>query len=426
MNYDDALKFIHTASLLGSKLGLHNITKLLTKLGSPHDKLKFVHIAGTNGKGTVTKTISEILQCQGYKVGMYSSPFIYKFNERIMINSIEIADDELAEITEIVKEKCDEMVGEGDTHPTEFEIVTAIGMVYFARQKCDYVVLEVGLGGRLDATNAINNPLACVITYIDYDHMEYLGNSLSEIAGEKCGIIKDGAPVISYPDQHRKVFEVIEKVSLERKSTLYKAQRPQITESGLFGSRFTYDGKTFSTKLIGEHMTKNVATALECVKVLKEKGVEISDDAIARGVSQVMWQGRFEIISDNPLFIIDGAHNISGILSLKKTVQHNFTGKKLVFIMGMLKDKEYDESLKQAAPLADTLICCDVPSNRTLPGEILAKYAGKYNKNVLSAGSVENAVKMALSIECDAIIAFGSLYMLGDIKSSLQKLKEEN
>ncbi len=421
MNYDDALSFIHTASLLGSKLGLHNITKLLKKLGSPHDKLKFVHIAGTNGKGTITKTISEILQCEGYKVGMYSSPFIYKFNERIMVDGREISNGDLAHITGIVKEKCDEMVKEGDTHPTEFEIVTAIGMVYFAMQECDYVVLEVGLGGRLDATNAINNPLACVITYIDYDHMEYLGNSLSEIAFEKCGIIKDGAPVISYPEQHSEVSEVIENVCIERKSNFIVAKSPEILESGLFGSRFIYDNEEYKTRLIGSHMAKNVVTAIECVSVLKKQGVKISEEAIKSGVSKVLWQGRFEILSREPLFIIDGAHNISGILSLKNTILQNFEGKKLVFIMGMLKDKEYDESLKEVAALADTLICCDVPSNRTLPGEILAKYAEKYNKNVISAGKVSDAVKKALSIEFDAIIAFGSLYMLGDIRDALFK-----
>lgn len=422
MNYVDALQFIHTASKLGSKLGLHNISMLLERLGNPQDKLNFIHIAGTNGKGTVTKTISEILLRQGYKVGMYTSPFIYRFNERIIVNGAEIPDDELAEITEKVKEKCDSMVRDGFSHPTEFEIVTAIGFMYFAKEMCDYVVLEVGLGGRLDATNVIKNPLACVITFIDYDHMEYLGNSLSEIAFEKCGIIKEGTPVVVYPQQHEDALKVIEKVCKERKCDIHVANMPEISESGLFGSKFEYRDEKFETKLIGEHMAKNVATALEAAYVLKRKGVNISEKAIIEGVSNVCWQGRFEIINKNPLFIIDGAHNISGILSLKKTIEDNFAGKKLTFIMGMLKDKEYDESLKEVAHMAEKIICFDVPSNRTLPGEILAKYARKYNENVVSFTNVFDAVKMALSQECDAVIAFGSLYSLCDIKESLDKI----
>ena len=422
MNYVDALLFIHTASKLGSKLGLHNISMLLERLGNPQDKLKFIHIAGTNGKGTVTKTISEILLRQGYKVGMYTSPFIYRFNERIMVNGVEIPDSEIAEITEKVKEKCDDMVRDGFSHPTEFEIVTAVGFMYFAKEMCDYVVLEVGLGGRLDATNVIKNPIACVITFIDYDHIEYLGNSLSEIAFEKCGIIKDGAPVVVYPAQHGDSLEVIEKVCKERKCEIHVANMPEISESGLFGSNFCYCGKNFQTKLIGEHMAKNVATAIEAVYVLQKQGVIISDKAIFEGVLHVCWQGRFEIISENPLFIIDGAHNISGILSLKKTIEDNFKGKRLTFIMGMLKDKEYDESLREVAHLAEKIICFDVPSNRTLPGEILAKYARKYNENAVGVSSVYEAVKLAIAEKSDAIIAFGSLYSLCDIKESLEKI----
>lgn len=422
MNYNDALQFIHTASKLGSKLGLENISRLMERLQNPQNSLKFIHIAGTNGKGTTTKTISEILMKQGYKVGMYTSPFIYRFNERMVVNGDEIDDNSLAEITGLVKEKCDEMVRDGFSHPTEFEIVTAIGFVYFAREKCDYVVLEVGLGGRLDATNVIKKPLVSVITYIDYDHMEYLGNTLCEIAFEKCGIIKDGTNVVCYGEQHGEVLEVIKNVCKERGCNLSVAAHPEISKSGLFGSEFTYKGKSFATKLIGEHMAKNVATSIETAYALRDAGVEISDEAIEKGVATVTWQGRFEIISEKPLVIIDGAHNISGILSLKKTIEDNFSGKKLTFVIGMLKDKEYDESLKEVAHLAEKIICCDVPSNRTLPGEILAKYARKYNENVVSTTNVFDAVKKALEDGNDAIIAFGSLYSLCDIKESLEKI----
>jgi len=422
MNYEDALNFIHTASKFGSKLGLYNITELMKRLGNPQDKLKFIHIAGTNGKGTVTKTISEILRQEGYKVGMYTSPFIYRFNERIVVDGEEIPDSALAEIAALVKGKCDEMVADGLTHPTEFEIVTAVGISYFAREMCDYVVLEVGLGGRLDATNVIKNPLACVITYIDYDHMEYLGNTLSEIAFEKCGIIKEGAPVVSYPEQHSEADEVIRKVSAERNNSLNIAKMPEIIEKGLWGSKFKYDGEEFKTKLIGEHMVKNIALALETVNVLKENGVKISDEAITAGVEKVTWHGRFEIINENPLFIIDGAHNISGVLSLKNTVETVLKDKKVVFLMGMLRDKEYDESLREVAHLAEKIITCTVPSYRSLEGAVLAEYARKYNKNTVVAESIYDAVKMAMNSGADAVVAFGSLYMLGDIKAAVKKV----
>lgn len=425
MNYEDALAFIHTASKFGSKLGLQNIKTLMERLGSPEDYLRFVHIAGTNGKGTVTKTISEILIKQGYKVGMYTSPFIYRFNERIAVNGEDISDGDLAEISALVKSKCDEMVADGLTHPTEFEIVTAVGLCYFAKMKCDIVVLEVGLGGRLDATNVIKKPLASVITYIDYDHMEYLGNTLSEIAFEKCGIIKEGAVVISYPEQHSEVSKTIKKITKERNNALHIAKVPEIRESGLWGSKFIYCGKEYKTQLIGAHMVKNIATALETIEVLRKSGTDVSDEAIEKGVADVMWQGRFEIINENPLFIIDGAHNISGVLSLKNTIETVLKGRKLTFLMGMLRDKEYEESLKEIAHLADKFITCTPPSPRALDGESLAECAGKYNENVKACSDIESAVREALNSGNDAVIAFGSLYMLGDIRNSVRKIMGE-
>ena len=287
MNYNDALDFIHTASKFGSKLGLQNIKTLMERLGNPQDSLRFVHIAGTNGKGTVTKTISEILKHEGYKVGMYTSPFIYRFNERIMVDGDEIDDVSLAEICTIVKEKCDDMVRDGFTHPTEFEIVTAIGFMYFAKKECDVVVLEVGLGGRLDATNVIKNPLACIITFIDYDHMEYLGNSLSEIAFEKCGILKEGVPVISYPCQCEEALNVIKERTEEMSGKLYVAEKPEILKHGLYGSEFLYKGEKYTTKLIGEHMVFNISTAIECMQTLMKKGFKLSGKSVKKGVESV-------------------------------------------------------------------------------------------------------------------------------------------
>lgn len=424
MNYEEAMTFIHETAHFGSKLGLENIRELLARLGNPQNRQKFIHIAGTNGKGTVTRTIAQILECEGYKTGIYTSPFIYEFNERIRIGGEYISDSDLARLCEKVAEKCSEMTAEGRNHPTEFEVITAIAMLYFAEQKCDYTVLEVGLGGRLDATNVIDDPLLCVITLLGFDHMQYLGNKLSEIAYEKCGIIKNGAPVIVYPYQEAEAMRVIETEAKKRGSEMILADKPNVKKCDLQGSVFDAEGfDGLHTALIGEHMAYNIATAVSAVLELRRLGVAVSDKSIYDGVSKVRWSGRFEVICKNPLFVLDGAHNLSGIEAFVKTVEKVAKSEKKVFIMGMLADKEYEESIKKAAPLADLYIAVDVPSPRTLSAEKLGAVAKEYNKNVYIAKSVNDAVTRALK-ENAAIFAFGSLYMLGDVKKAFEKNKK--
>ncbi len=418
MNYESALEFIHGASLLGSKLGLKNITELLARLGNPQNQQNFIHIAGTNGKGTTTSSIASILMQQGYRVGVYTSPYIYEFNERISVGGQNIPNNVLAKLTKDVKLKCDEMVRDGFNHPTEFEIVTTLGMLYFAEKKCDYTVLEVGLGGRLDATNVIKKPLVSVITSISYDHMKFLGDTLPQIAAEKCGIIKRGVPVAVYPEQDAEALNVIREVCKKRRSEMKIADTPVITEENLGETVFDcsrYRGLRLS--LIGEHMAKNVSTAIAAVELLREQGIKISHEAVYKGVASVKWPGRFEIIGENPLFIIDGAHNISGIEAFIKTIQKNLYGKRLVFVMGMLRDKEYEAAIRLVAGMADMFVAVSVPSTRALPAEELAEIASRYNSNVYTAESVSDAVKTALEFEgVHAVLAFGSLYLLGDVK----------
>lgn len=419
MNYESALQFIHGASVLGSKLGLHNITELLARLGNPHIRRNFIHVAGTNGKGTTTSAIARILMQQGYRVGIYTSPYVYVFNERISINGINIPDDSIAKHASVIKQKCEEMVRDGLSHPTEFEIVTALGFMYFAEKNCDFIVLEVGVGGRLDATNVIQKPLVSVITSISFDHMNYLGDTLPKIAAEKCGIIKTGAPVVVYPEQDGEVLQVIRDACRKKRCELIIAESPEIVKSELGETVFNYGRyKDLRLKLSGEHMAKNASTAIATAEVLREQGVKISHEAIYKGIASVKWPGRFEIIGQNPLFIIDGAHNISGIEAFKKTVQKNLYGKRLAFIMGMLKDKDYEASLKAVAGMADLFVAVPVSSYRGLSAEKLAEVAAKYNRSVIAAKTVYEGVKTALDQNFDAVLAFGSLYLLSEVKEA--------
>ena len=424
MTYDDALNFIHSANKFGIKLGLDNIRELLKRLGNPDKDLKFIHIAGTNGKGTVTSTVASVLMCQGYKVGKYISPFVHIFNERISVNEQMISNDSLVKHTARVKKACSEMVSDGFTHPTEFEIVTAIGLSYFSAEKCDFVALEVGMGGRLDATNVIDPPLVSVITSISFDHTEYLGDTLPQIAAEKCGIIKKGSRVAVYPAQEKEVIQVIAQKCQEVGAEMIIASAPRVLKSDIKETIFDFEEfKGLKLHLLGEHMVQNVATAICACKLLRESGVKISDEAIIKGVDSVRWAGRFEVIAENPLMIIDGAHNISGAAALKGAVLDLLSDKKKIFIMGMLRDKEYEKSLEMLAPLCDKLITVTVPSPRTLGAQELKECALKYAKNVYAAETLCDAAQMALenADENTAIVAFGSLYMIGEMKNKLIK-----
>ncbi len=423
-SYEDALSFIHGSLKLGSKLGLTNIRELCERIGRPQDSLQFVHVAGTNGKGTVTSSLAAVLTAAGYRTGAYTSPFVYRFNERIQIDGEEVVDAQIAKNTYIVKKACEEMVRDGFNHPTEFEIVTAVGLLCFKDAGCRFVALEVGLGGRLDATNVIDHPLCTAICCIGYDHMQYLGETLPEIAAEKCGILKEGVETVIYGEQPAEALSVIREKCREKNVPMMLASLPEITDASYRGTTFSAENyKDLFLPLAGEHMAKNACVTLGILNVLREKGIKIPDEAVYEGFARVRHRGRLETISENPLFILDGAHNDDGIEALKKAAKDLFSGKKLVGITGMLADKEYEKAMEKIGGIFDSLYTVTVPSPRALPAEDLKAAAAKYNKKVHAASSMDEAVRRALSENPDVILAFGSLYMLSDMKAAHDKIK---
>ncbi len=423
--YEDALDFIHGAQKLGSKLGLSNIRELLERLGRPQDKLKFIHIAGTNGKGTISMSLAAVLQKAGYRTGAYTSPFVYRFNERIQMDGEEVSDAALARNTFLVREACRAMVEDGMAHPTEFEIVTAVGFLCFLEAGCEYVALEVGLGGRLDATNVIEHPICTAIGSIGFDHMEYLGETLGEIAGEKCGILKEGVPCVVYGEQPEEAQRVIEEKCRALGCPLFEAPKAEISACTYQGSKFSVPGSpALFLPLAGEHMVKNACVTLGILAVLRQQGLVIPNEAVVQGFACVRHRGRLETIGEAPLFVLDGAHNEDGISALTQAIRRLFADKKLVFITGMLADKAYEKAMEKTAGLAEATICVTVPSPRALPAEKLQEAARLYHKKVLFAENMDMAVEMAYAEKPEVIVAFGSLYMLSDVYDAFVRYRE--
>lgn len=410
MNYNEALDFIHTRNKFGIKLGLDATSNLLDKIGNPHKKLKFIHIAGTNGKGSTTSYISDILMSKGYKVGKFISPYVYSFTERIQINNCEISKNHLAECTTVVKDAIDKY----NLTPTEFEVVTAIGLLYFERQNCDYVSLEVGMGGRFDATNVIPAPLVAVITSISIDHTEYLGDTISDIAFEKCGIIKTGSKVVAYADNPEDAVDVIKKTSVEKSVPLTIPEKKDVTvlKQNIEGTDFEYKGEKYHINMLGKHQVYNAVNAIEAVKIL---GVE--EEFIKKGLEHTKFRGRLEIISKDPVIIQDGAHNYSGVIALYDALKTYFSDKKIIIVMAMLKDKEYEKCISTIAPVVHTFIATEANNPRKATADEIANTARKFINNVHSYADINHAVEYAKSI-CDdksIICVCGSLYLLGDV-----------
>lgn len=427
MNYEEALEFIHGTYRFGSKLGLENIKDLLQRLGNPHERFRAVHVAGTNGKGSVTSMLAHVLHEAGYRVGMFISPYLERFTERIQVDLKEIEPHELARITERVKEKVVEMVSEGKNHPTEFEVVTAIGFTYFAERQVDCAVVEVGLGGRLDATNVVN-PLVSVITSISYDHMDVLGDTLEKIAAEKAGIIKQGRPVVTYP-QHPEVISVIRRVSRERCAPLFEVDEESIevvaSQVGRQVFNYSFGGEKFSNvviRLTGRHQILNAATALTVVAVLRREGMVIPDDAVYRGMERAVWPGRLEVVRRRPYVILDGAHNESGAQVLASAIKEYYDGKPVTLVIGMLKDKDADAIVKHLCPLAESVIVTKPDSPRAMePDELAIKVRG-YCPDVTVESDIEKAVAMGLKrVAEDGVLLFtGSLYLIGKVRGLLK------
>ena len=411
MTYEQALDFIHGRLRFGSKLGLANITELMNRLGNPQNDLKFIHVAGTNGKGSTCSYIMNILKEKGYKTGLFISPYVRRFTERISIDGEEIDRKSLAECTKAV---CD--VLDDDLKATEFEVVTAIGFLYFYREKCDYVVLEVGMGGRFDATNVIEPPEAAVIASISIDHAEYLGDTVEKIAFEKCGIIKHGTKAVSYCNNPKGADEVIKTACEERDVPLTVCDKKQIKiiSRDETGSRFRYKGEEYEVKMLGLHQIYNSVSAIETAKML---GIDYK--TIKSGIEKTNFGGRFEKVSDKPLIITDGAHNYDGALALKETLDSHFKTRDKILVMGMLKDKEYDKCMSVLTPDAKFIITAEPDNPRKLSAQDLAKTISKYNKNVIASSGLDEAMEIAKmkADENSLICVCGSLYLIGGVMS---------
>lgn len=407
MDKEEALSFIHGTNRFGSVLGLESIERLCDRLGNPQDGQNFIHIAGTNGKGSVAAAISAVLTHAGYNTGLYTSPALVDFNERIRVNSLPIEDEALCRCTEKVKAACEEIVAEGHPQPTEFEIVTAIGMLYFKHKRCDYTVLEVGLGGRLDATNVIKNPKLCVITSLSLDHTDRLGGTIEEIAREKCGIIKGDVKVITTEAQENGAMKVIK----EAAKNLTAVEVPKIKKESLSGIWFDCCGiKDVFFPLAGKHQAQNAAIAVAATKALG-----ISDETIKEGLKNTYHPARMEKVSDEPLVIVDGAHNPSAMKYLRENLEALLPDGKKTLITGMLKDKDYEESLSFIVPLFDRVITVDIKSPRALPKEELLETVKKLSPDTeASAMSLSDASR---EIKKGGIyVVAGSLYMAGEFK----------
>ena len=388
MNYEEAMNFIQNTNKFGSVLGLDNIRELLERLGNPQDQLRVVHIAGTNGKGSTLAFLAGIFRESGYRAGRYVSPASFSYEERFRINEENISKKDLCFYMEKIKNVAEEMVKDGLSHPTMFEIETALSFLYFLDKKVDVVLLETGMGGRLDATNVVKKPIATVIASIGMDHMQFLGDTLEKIASEKAGIIKEGCPVISY-DNTKEVNEVIKNKAkqMHAKVTFVNSAGIRVLQESLNGESFSYrssDGRWYEKieiPLLGRHQINNAALALETLNVIKNYYC-ISDFQTEDGMRKTIWRGRIEILEREPMVICDGAHNPDGAKSLLSFLQNNFTNQRLIYIMGVLSDKDYEQMVQILAPAADKIYTVAPDNPRALSSRELCNCISKYHQNV--------------------------------------------
>lgn len=406
--------------------GLDSVRELCRRLGDPQEGLNFVHVAGTNGKGSALAYVSTVLTCAGYRVGRYISPTIREYRERFQINGRMITQKDLCELAGEVKDACDAMRAEGLPHPTPFEVETALGFLYFIRKKCDLVVLETGMGGRLDATNVIRSPQVAVLASISMDHMQYLGNTLTAIAGEKAGILKPGCRAVS-AEQEPEAMEAIRARAEQLGIPLTVAETRLVGRAryGLEKQRFDYDGmKDLEIGLAGRCQIGNAALAVEACRALRECGYEIPDKALRQGLRETRWPGRFTILGRRPLFVADGAHNEDAARELAKSLEMYFTNRRIIYIMGILKDKEYEKIIELTAPYADQILTVTPPGNpRAMGSYELAQEVAKAHHRVTATDSLEEAVELShlLAGKEDVILAFGSLSYLGRLMEIMEE-----
>lgn len=418
MTYEEALAYIHTVSWRGSRPGLSRTRELLSRLGGPEKELKFVHIAGTNGKGSTAAMLASVLTAAGYRTGLYTSPFIDRFNERMQVDAEPISDGELAALTEWVRPRAEAMAD----HPTEFELITALAMEFFRRRACDIVVLEVGMGGALDSTNVIGPPEAAVITAMGLDHVRELGPSMADIARAKAGIVKPGCAVVSFggePEADRVIASVCREMGAPLRSPDFSLLVP---------GTLSLDGQTFSygrwrdlrIPLIGACQQKNAAVVLETVEVLRQRRWRISDGAVRRGLAAVRWPARFEVLRrEDPVFIVDGGHNPHGVRTAAESLARLFPGKKAAFVAGVMADKDVDGVLEPLLPLAERFFTVRPDNPRAMDPALLAERVRALGAEAEACASVREGVRRALAAagKGGVACAVGSLYMCGEVRA---------
>lgn len=421
MNLEQTLEYIHSNFWNGGTFGLGRMVQLLDLIGHPEKDLKFIHIAGTNGKGSTASLSANILRKAGYTVGLYTSPYIFKFHERMQVNGECITDEELIEICGGIKEKADTM----ESQPSEFELVTCIAFEFFKRRRCDIIALEVGLGGEFDATNTIGSPEVAVMTNIGLDHVELLGDTLEKIAETKSKIIKPGCQCVIYrgPASVEAVFEArCREVGAELTRADFASV--ELLSASLEGQLFNWGPyKALQLPLLGQHQLKNAATTLTVMMVLRKLGWNISDEAIREGIATVSWPGRFELVARKPLFIVDGGHNPQCIEALVNNVRDYLGDRKMVILTGVLADKDYNEMYRDMVPFASEIVTMTPPNPRALTAQALKAYLDQFGKPVTACDSIAEGVQMAKAKagEDGVVLAYGSLYMVGDIENAARK-----
>ncbi len=420
MNAQQAIEYIHSVFWKGSVPGLGRTQTLLEKMGNPQDSLKFVHIAGTNGKGSTAAMTASILQKAGYRTGLYTSPYIYRFHERMQINGEQISDEDLVAVTEYVKPLADSM----EECPTEFELVCCIAFEYFKRKHCDIVVLEVGMGGEFDATNVIATPEVAVITNIGLDHTDVLGSTVEEIARTKAGIFKEKGNAVVYRSTPS-VEAVFEEVCQQKNGKLKKAdfESLKLISHGLEGQVFDCGArKNLMLPLLGDHQLHNAAVVLSVADTLIENGWNITEQNIYEGLRDASWPGRFDIVSREPLFIIDGGHNPQCLEALVKNIQDYLQGKKVIALTGVLADKDYADMYRPVMPLVEKFVCITPDNPRKLEAEDLAKYLQDKGADAIACESTCAGVERAIELagKDGAVLCFGSLYSIGSIHDAFK------
>ena len=425
----DPVAYINEPRWQAVRLGLDRTRELLDRMGRPQDRLKFVHVAGTNGKGSTCAYIASVLQAAGYRTGLFTSPYIIEFEERIRVNGENISKNDLRDVTLFVREHAMAMAAVSGDHPTEFELMTAVAFEYFARSECDIVVCEVGMGGRLDSTNIIDAPEVAVIVRLGLDHTNMLGDTIEAIAHEKAGIIKAGSTVVSWPQDDEAAMKVVERAARENGCEFVVPDFDgllvrEIDENGV--RKFYYDGRLFHTRLLASYQPYNAAVAIEAVEALRRRGWKVEyQPHMTEGIFQVSWPGRFEVVSTGqPTVIVDGGHNPQGAAVLAESLRDVFPDRRITFVMSVLADKDYRAMIAEVLPLANAFVCVTPPNPRKLDAADLAQairdQAGDADMPIEVADDFADAMEKARQIAgLGTICVFGSLYSLSEAKKTL-------